>query len=217
MKLSELLESPEIRDQTINQAKWVSMDDYGNPGRFLSIETVDRKYDIIDHFTLPTDTTKPFIVGLTKTKTMAGVFYKTHNTDGVPVMAICSLLYVKQPIITQPPVDMSGAIIQVDRVATVSQYEDTGIATRMYAAIVKQGYILVSDSIQYRGGMKLWKKVARQALPGGYLVHVFDTQTNDYLKDSDGAILTYNGSNLPDTAIWLTGKPGQRYLLIAKT
>jgi hypothetical protein len=216
MKLSDLFESPELRDVDKDQSSWIDMDEYGKPGRFISIDTMDRKYDVLTTIKLSIEPRALFVVALAKNKTMAGVFFRTQTTEGRDVMAVCCLVYFKQPILTHPPVDMQGVMLQVDRVATVSQYEGNDIASSLYAELVNAGYVVVYDTIQYRGGMKLWKKIARRSITGNYKVHIYDGQINDYLRDTDNQILTYTEKNIPDNAIWLTGKPGQQFILIAK-
>ena len=216
MKLSDLLESPELRDETKDQSNWIDMDEYGNPGRFISIDTMDRKYDIIDQFRVATEPNVLFVVAISKAKQMAGIFFHTKTTENRDVMGVACLVYFKQPVINHPPDDMKGHILQIDRVATVSRYEGSDFATRLYVTLVKLGYIVVSDVVQYKGGMMLWKKLARQTLSGRYLVHIFDREMNDYLRDNN-QILSYNGNNLPDDNIWLTDKIGQRFILIART
>jgi len=218
MKLSELFESTELRDVDKDQSKWIDYNQFGQPMTIISVETLSRKYDVLEDLVISGLTNEHFKVALAKSKIMAGVFKMVKHPDTNELgLAIICLVYFKHPIIENPPNDMVGLMLQVDRVATVPAYEAMYIATRLYSTLVNAGYVVVSDTVQYRGGMKLWKKIARHTVTGDYNVHIFDRKLNDYLKDDNNQILTYNGSNLPDTAIWLTGKPGQQFILIAKS
>lgn len=217
MKLSELRESPELRDEDKDQSKWIDYDKFGQPMSYISVETMNRKYDVLADITIPDLPNEHFKVLLSKNKTMAGIFkmVKNPNTQELGLAVIC-LVYFKQPIISKLPDDMIGHMLQIDRVATIPAYESFGIASMMYAHLVNKGYVVISDTIQYRGGMRLWKKIARNSLSNDYIVHIYDRQINDYLRDEHNQILTYDGNNLPDDNIWLTGKSGQRFILIAK-
>jgi hypothetical protein len=97
-------------------------------------------------------------------------------------------------------------------VATVPNLEGMGLASAVYQALVDDGYVIVSDSVQYDGGKQLWKKLS--ILPS-LNVFVYDNLTRDFIKDDSGEIINYNTKNLTDDKIWLPNSKCRRFILIA--
>lgn len=133
-------------------------------------------------------------------------------------LVILSLHFKQQPTIKNYPSDIpKDRTLQVDSVAVVPQRQGRGLASFAYASLIKQGYVVVSDSAQFTDGKELWKRMARAAGAGGYSIHLIDDDTG-YLTDSTGAVITYNASNVDDAVIWTSGQNygGYHILLIMR-
>lgn len=86
-----------------------------------------------------------------------------------------------------------------------------GIAGAVYQFVAER-YDLVSDRLQYLGARDLWKSLARRDVIN---VYVFDESERDYLRDEDGEIIKYNGTNIDDDYIWGQEQEHQDRLLVA--
>ena len=214
MKIQELLESPppEFRDEVKDQSQWITTVDNGKAGAYVSLRTITNTFNQIGTVDIQNIKSKILIH---KKELLAGVYLPAVTKPGdEAVYAVASIVYFKKPLLSKLPDGVNGTLLQIDRVATVPQYEKYGLAANMYAALIQQGYIVVSDSIQYLGGKLLWQKIAREA-QDRYSVYVFDREVNDYLRDESGQPIKYNSRNINDDVIWKPGKPGQRLVLLA--
>lgn len=106
---------------------------------------------------------------------------------------ICRLEFKKHPA------DIPGydKILQVDGVSVDKEYQSSGIAGALYMAIVNNGHVVVSDSIQFIPGKELWKRIARESAGKGYKVQIY--KSGKFIDEN------YNGSNIPDSEIWTSG------------
>lgn len=104
--------------------------------------------------------------------------------------------------------------LQISKVYTEDDYEGSGICSFLYASLVVNDYTVISDRVQYLGGMKLWKKLARRANLMEYNVTIWNRKTNSYLTDEHGNIIHYNEKNIPDNEIWFPTDIGKYILLV---
>jgi hypothetical protein len=100
---------------------------------------------------------------------------------------------------------------QIKMVNTDKHFTRFGIANDVYVFIATK-FDLISDRIQYKGAKALWKAIARQKRIN---VYVFDESLKDYLRDEQGHIILYNGSNIDDDDIWGTEDNHHSRLLVA--
>lgn len=82
---------------------------------------------------------------------------------------------------------------------SVSEEESGTGRTRSVYEIIAQHYALVSDNVHYRGAVFLWKSIARSS---NVFVYVWDHSTMDWLRDSRGTPVKYNGTNISADTIW---------------
>ena len=88
---------------------------------------------------------------------------------------------------------------QVELVACVPQMRDQGLATYLYELSVTIGNLtIISDTEQFEGGKAVWKKLAARGVVD---VYIYDAEKNEFYS-ADGRHLCYDGTNVPDSAIW---------------
>ena len=214
MKLKDLFEAPppEFRDMVRDQSDWIGIVDMGQPGTYISLTTVTRLFKQIGAVNIQDE---QFKILLHNKGLLAGAYLPSSiKQNGEAVYAIACIVYFKSPLINTLPDNHHCKILQIDRVATVPRFESQGLASSVYAALINSGYTVVSDNIQYLGGKLLWKRIARES--GSYDVHIYDRDNEDYLRDDNGEPIKYDASNINDDVIWKKGKPGRRFILLAK-
>jgi hypothetical protein len=212
IEFKRLLEMPEHRKGTKDQSAWIKHDDIGNAVAFISNDTVNRNFIKIKKDELST-LGGEYEILLSKRKGLAGLYLPSVNSEGETIYYVICLVYFKRPIVTVFPTELSHKeSLQVDKVATVPNYESQGLASIVYNALAEYGFIVISDTIQFDGGKFLWKKLARN---DELNVFVYDRETQDVFKDSSGIPINYNGRNIPDNQIWAHSKAGQIFILIA--
>lgn len=81
--------------------------------------------------------------------------------------------------------------------------EGHGLGQFLYLKLAELGYYVISDTIQYRGGKALWKKIARNLrVDGDMIVLVIDH--GELRENPDGTFVTYMNSNISDDKLWST-------------
>ena len=88
---------------------------------------------------------------------------------------------------------------QIGLVQTRDSNIGQGIAKSLYLFLIRIGYDLISDCEQYLGGYWLWKSLSRSDRIN---VYAWDDLKKDYIKDSTGKAIRYDGSNIPEDLIW---------------
>lgn len=101
---------------------------------------------------------------------------------------------------------------QVGLVETRDSELGRGIAKSTYLFLIRIGYELVSDCEQYLGGYWLWKSLSRSDKIN---VYVWDDLKKDYLRDDNGKLIRYNGSNIPEDEIWSTDESKLHTVLVS--
>jgi hypothetical protein len=166
---------------------------------FYSETTIKDLFNIIDKKQIQN---QMFWVLLRKDKTMAVVGYignrKEDNKLG---------LYITGTVEFKPTLDISyttnfdsNSAMQVDGVQVNPLVARGGQGYFLYSALVKAGYVIISDNLQYVGGRKLWNKIVTLGKNDGIIVRVVDNGT--IMTDNDGNPIEYNGTNIPDDVIW---------------
>lgn len=101
---------------------------------------------------------------------------------------------------------------QVGLVETRDSHLGRGIAKSTYLFLIRIGYELVSDCEQYLGGYWLWKSLSRSDKIN---VYVWDDMKKDYLRDDNGKLIRYDGSNIPEDEIWSTDESKLHTVLVS--
>lgn len=202
MKIAELLnEMPRLETRelpTVNS---------GIYKKFYSNESIKAKYDVLE--------TKPFIIGISKDKTFAFIGAKgNREDDGVEGAFILGTIDFKKPvnISSTKNVELPERAIQVDGVEINKINQRRGVGYYLYLALIKAGYAVISDNLQYLGGQAIWKKVAKKAINNKYKVFIMD---DEEIRMKDGKPEEYNGTNIDDAEIWSTGQKHVYTLLVA--
>lgn len=211
MKLRELFEAPELRNRTIDavEEKWINRED-----TFISFNAADRSYYALkENSKFKTENEQPVKILMTKKHYMSiAAIPKFNKATQEDALLLLSKIMFKDHISINLPKELKN-VLQVDKVVTVKRYQDTGLASYMYALIAKNGFTIVSDTVQYLGGKQLWKRMARLAHLNDYKINIWDQRTG-YVKDENGNILEHNISNIDDAIIWKENSIGQQTVLI---
>jgi hypothetical protein len=211
MKVEELFEMPELRDWEIDpvKAKWT--DDKPTYQSFSAFERIYNEY-AINEYAVHGDILK---FGLSKKLVTSTAFIEDIKPlTGENALRIVSniMFYYPRPV-SKLPREFEKAL-QVQKVYTEAAFEHRGIASFMYAALAKLGYVIVSDKVQYLGGKMLWVKMAKEAGLRDYSIKLWN-EDNGWKKDEIGDIIEYNGSNIKDADIWSKGSSlGQKTVFI---
>lgn len=211
MKLKDLFETPELRDREIDPIKagWqdVKLD-------IMSYEAVERLYNKLETVDPVIIDGKEIVLYLNKKKLMCTAFIKNYNKDtNENTLRIINKIVFYYP---RPHSNLPRGItnvLQVSNVYTDKEFEGQGLASLMYALLVKEGFTVVLDRVQYLGGQKLWRRMARRAHLNDYKINVWN-EDNGYVKDEEGKILEYDNSNIEDSIIWKPTEIGRQTLLI---
>ena len=123
---------------------------------------------------------------------LAGIFNKDMDSEKQYVEQPFRLLLKKTPTIDVGSVFQNP--LQVDWVAVDEKNRSMTVATRIYAAVAKSGYTMLSDNEQFPPGAALWLRIAKT-----YGVYVID---HDGLWSKNGIPVVYDGSNIPANKVW---------------
>lgn len=202
MKLDELFEMPQL------EPKELSTIYSGAVRRFNSQQTIDVKYDILSTF-------GKYLIGISKDKSFAFIGETGTREDGVNGAFVLGTIDFKKPlnISSLEHVEAPDHVLQVDGVELAKKYQRDGLGYLLYLGLIKAGYIVISDNLQYLGGQAIWKKIAKLAVNNDYKVYISD---DTELRMKDGKPEVYDGSNIDDAEIWTTNKSKVYTLLVAK-
>jgi hypothetical protein len=92
-------------------------------------------------------------------------------------------------------------VVQVDEVEVLEKFKRRGYGFLLYFTLIKNGYTIISDNVQYLvGGQALWKKIAKKSKVEDFKVYILDDA--DFRTNSNGEILAYDGLNIDDSDLW---------------
>ncbi|MFP2507091.1 hypothetical protein [Buttiauxella gaviniae] len=165
---------------------------------------IDRSFEVVDEITLAG---KRFLVIFDKqTPRAAIVKAEIVEIDGVARhIAVAMLELANQKSIGDNVISVERFweetdLLQVEGVCVDRRYQEAGLATRLYEALVINcGIILMSDNTQYEGGKALWQKIARESKV--LAVFVLDTDCGRFYP-YDGIKVIYDGASIPEDKIW---------------
>jgi len=198
---------PELRNWTKDQLEWIK-----DRETSMSFKAVDRLYDSLGEFMERQG--DPIFLFLNKAKHNCIAVIKEYKEPTNEIkfdMLSCITFHHPSPI-SKLPENIKNPL-QVKQVWTVPRFEIEGIASFMYALLVRTGFTIISDKVQYLGGKELWKRMARYAHLNNYVIRIYN-EDNGYIKDDEGNILEYDSSNIDDSIIWKPTTIGQKTLLI---
>ena len=222
MKLDEvfenLFEMPQLRAYDKDSDEYVKANSKGNPSKWLDSDIISKRFVKIGTFNLGKGKVlesyfnpKILIGNVSETLYNRGTNY-VDRTQAV----ICSISFKMHPTIESlPPSLNTQKFLQVDNVGTIDKYKSIGLAHHLYAALIDHGYAIISDEIQYNGGKKLWKKIAKNNKKYAYVVYILDVQRNELYCDDNGIPIEYDASNIADDRIWKPTPIGKYFLLVA--
>lgn len=209
MKIKELLESPYLHSGKLK----VSTHD-----TFTSHSSIDRMYDLFAESQFGSDHLVKFYMLKDIPKIIGVVSAQKPKTGEDSNLVIFSMFFKKQHTLVKIPSDFAiDKILQVDLVSTAKTFMGFGMASFVYATLVKKGFIVISDTSQFEDGAQLWKKMAREANVENYKVFILDDEYG-FLKDENGNVLEYDSHNIADSKIWSKDADfmGSHILLVMK-
>ena len=171
----------------------------------MSMSALAREYDDLGKYTVGDEELSIFSLKTWPQAVVAG-YPTTRETDGVDALQVMfNLIFKKQHTLINVPTDIDPSkIMQVNWVNAHPTVGNKGLASYAYMLLVKRGWVIISDTAQFDGGEKLWKKLAKDAHISNMQVRIIDDELG-YLKDENGDIISYDSLNIPDSAIWSSG------------
>lgn len=166
---------------------------------FISQKAIDEFFDFVGYGTLGFE--------LYKSKVGTFVFGKWRAVNGENRLEPSIRFTTHDKPIQIPRLTN---VVQVDTVAADRRSIRQGLARECYV-VASRKYDIVSDDVHFLGAVDLWKSLARQTLN---YVYVWDSAKKEFLQDSYGQIIRYNGSNVADDVIW--GNSENKILLILR-
>ena len=209
MKLQDLFEMPDFIDKDIEPFPFQH--------KSYSVEAIERSFDVIKKLKIGKNT---FWVAIKKNKEIAvlGVF-STRAEDKKPILKVIAEVEFKSTL------DLSWGrefdidaehVLQVDGASVLTTHQVSGVGTNLYLALAEAGYVVLSDTTQYRGGRKLWEKLISFSQASGCAVYIID---NGKVIMDDDKPLIYNGTNYSANEIWASKKSSpdgsKRHVLLA--
>jgi hypothetical protein len=196
----------ELKDWTKDQTEWIKDSD-----TYMSFKAVKRLYDPLGEIIVRSGV--PIFIFRNKKNLNCRAFIKQRKQI-TKELAFYEIMYLGfyPSVVSKIPKNIINPL-QVQRVYTISEFEHDGIASYVYALLVRDGYTIISDKVQYLGDKELWKKMAREANLLDYSIYIHNDDTG-YIKDQTGNILKYDASNIDDSIIWKTFVIGQKTVLI---
>lgn len=160
----------------------------------ISANALNREFEFLGDLQSVTDT---FSFWIRKNKSASVITIKGELRSGTQY----------NDIITEVKFDNRFMIdvknqLQVSKAVTVEQYRSYGLSLAMYVVLARYGYTVVSDYEQFAGGINLWKKIARESNFRNYAVRIWSDNTEDWIRDTNGDIVKYDGTNIDKSDIW---------------
>ena len=194
MKLEQLLEMPQYTAHNLGDDP---ADDHTPMDVFtMTVEQFQKRYAIVG-----TRKDNNAVAGLAHDKSGALVgIYKQRENDGVPAVEIYGELHFKNELnIGREIAGDTSRLLQVSLVNVVKKEGFRGLASFLYASIVRAGFAIVSDTHHYEGGKELWMKLGRSHAPDEA---IFVMNRGHLMTDASGRPLEYDGRNIPEDQLW---------------
>lgn len=216
MKYAEILEEEPVYDPT-EMPKGPTIGEL-----FFSEDTLEREYIFIKELQL---SDRQFYVFIQDDHSSVVIGEGgNRRIDNKPGIFIDGQLTLKHSLDLGQNVDISklgSMVVQVDLVKINSRRDMAGdirtamgLGFELYHSVIEKGFTLISDTLQYRGGKALWKKIAPLSSLSGFAVYIL--KNGEFISDDSGHAIPYTGSNIPDSAIWSENEENKHVLLVAK-
>jgi len=194
MKLKTLLEMPYHFGAPVTKKKFKRS--------YLSLTSAKRIYDELVTVTIRGKDVTCFILKERPTVILGCIRSIKPTTKEECYETIFHLYLKKKTTLVKIPDEIKKKnVLQVDYVETDSDFEGSGLASIVYYKLADLDYVVVSDTSQFDGGEKLWKKLSKEAGFQNCQVHIMDDEYG-IKKDKKGVPISYSGSNLPHGEIW---------------
>lgn len=209
MKVVQLFEMPDFIDK--------EMPSFFNEA-FYSKDTLEREFNLIGAFE---SLSSQILVYFSKTAEFGIAGVNAVREDGKNGVKVVLHVDFKRHIDAswERDFDFAGHVLQIDGVEASRNSKFKGIGFGVYTTFVKRGYVIISDNTQYVGGKMLWKKIAAMAKAHNMFVYVINN--GNLKRNSDGAPLIYDGSNIDDAELWnvpqKTPADSKKHVLFALT
>lgn len=170
---------------------------------FYSNDTLKDEFDILSNQAI--SARGKIIIAIKKDKTFAVIGKVARRPKDKKLgMYIYGRLEFKKPIDIGDSVptlvqNNMKKVLQVDGVEIIKELKRQGYGYLLYFNLIKSGFILISDNVQYLGGQELWKKIAREAKFDKYKVYILD---NGIFRKKDNEKVFYDGSNIKESELW---------------
>lgn len=190
MNVNDLFETPYLHDYALPY----------KPISVISMAAIRDAYDFLGHI-------KDHKLDVYRHKPGAGgIVAGRPAKDDFPMACIVSVQSIA-------PLPQLTNAIQVSMVRVGANEARQGLVQSVYALIASK-FDLVSDYQQYLGAQGLWKAISKRI---GTNTYVYDgrSKLKDYVRNSEGHIVKYNGSNIEDMNIWGQEDSYKKILLVA--
>lgn len=198
MKIKELItETPYKHDGEMN------VPDFGST--FISDKSLQRTHTKLTGIVIEGQDVSYYELNTPARKKIIAVIKKDKPDGEHSNQIIFALDFKVKNTLVKIPDEFSGRdIMQIDRAATAAEFRNRGIASFIYATLVKNKFIVLSDISQFEDGSQLWKKMAKKAAVNNYKVYILDAEYG-FEKGADGQPLQYDSTNIDDVKIWSNG------------
>lgn len=191
MKFKDLFEMPEYLDKELNLPP--------NTLNVISADSLDREYTLLGEHQSDGD---QIVSAIKNDQSSAVIGMVVTRDDGVRALKVVVVVdFHASPNLGELA---GGPALQVDIVQSLSDMKGFGYGYQLYKDLLTAGIAVVSDHTQYRGGKALWLKIVKRAARDMHNVSIL--RDGKLLRDENGEVVVYNGSNVPDDVIW--GKAG---------
>jgi hypothetical protein len=111
-----------------------------------------------------------------------------------------------------------GTVTEVKTVNTHSKFRRKRFASAIYKSMLADGYILMSDAIQYKGAVKLWKDFINSYEGSEWKSLIDNKKIKVKLYDKVKSKVIYEDlTGIPDDEIWSFNNSKSEYRLIASS
>lgn len=205
MKLQDLLEMPKFIPRELPVIKTVD-------GAFCSEDTIKSDYEFVAKINDLSGEDLWILLSKDKRKALIGLpGIRSDKKPGLRVFATADIKaaanfsYLKE-------LNIPDHVLQIDGVE--AHNKRFGYGYFLYFGLIKAGYVVVSDNVQYLGGKALWKKIVKRSKLDDFRVYI--VKDADVLVKKDGNPIVYDGINLDDDQIWSLDNKELFTVLVAK-
>jgi hypothetical protein len=192
MSVQDLLETPDFIDKEMPSVSNITIN-------FYSDATISRMFDVVGTQKIGE---LNYWVLLKKDKSFAVVGYigNRREDNAVGLYQTGTVEFKSQLDISYTTHFKGRNALQVDSVQVSPLFQAGGQGYLLYLMLVRAGYVIISDNMQYIGGRKLWNKISQLGKQDGMIVRIINNDT--IMSDENGDPIDYDGSNISDDQIW---------------